>query len=59
MNLLVPLMNSTKQWVIKGYSPEELSAKRASANVLLNAMPNRTGQAEVIDIQMNVEADEI
>ena len=40
-NLLVPLMNSTRQWVIKGYSPNELSAKRASGNALLNSNANR------------------
>lgn len=50
-NLLVPLMNSTKQWAIKGYSPEELSAKRASASMLLNHVPNQARQAEVIDLQ--------
>lgn len=50
-NLLVPLMNSTKQWAIKGYSPEELSAKRASASMLLNHVPNQVRQAEVIDLQ--------
>ncbi|KRE46407.1 SEC-C metal-binding domain-containing protein [Paenibacillus sp. Soil522] len=49
-NLLVPLMNSTKQWAIKGYSPEELSAKRASVSLLLNNVPNQAVQAEVIDI---------
>ncbi|WP_424769408.1 YecA family protein [Paenibacillus sp. sgz302251] len=47
-DLLVPLMNSTRQWAIKGYSPEELSAKRARANVLLNTAPK---QADVIHIQ--------
>ncbi|HTG67907.1 MAG TPA: SEC-C metal-binding domain-containing protein [Candidatus Udaeobacter sp.] len=50
-NLIVPLMNSTKQWAIKGYSPEELSAKRASVSVLLNNVPSQAAQAEVIDIQ--------
>ncbi|OBZ15176.1 SEC-C metal-binding domain-containing protein [Bacillus sp. FJAT-26390] len=50
-NLLVPLMNSTKQWLIKGYSPEELSAKRASASMLLNNAPIQAVQADVIDIQ--------
>ncbi|CAM4415835.1 hypothetical protein PAAL109150_26060 [Paenibacillus alkaliterrae] len=50
-DLLVPLMNSTKQWVIKGFSPEELSAKRASAGMVLNAASNRAVQANVIDIK--------
>lgn len=50
-DLLVPLMNNTKQWAIKGYSPAELSAKRASAGVLLNSVPNRTVQADVIDMK--------
>ncbi len=50
-NLLVPLMNSTKQWAIKGYSPEELSAKRASVSLLLNNVPSQAAQAEVIDIR--------
>lgn len=50
-NLLVPLMNSTKQWAIKGYSPEELSAKRASVSLLLNNVQSQATQAEVIDIQ--------
>ncbi|WP_054026589.1 YecA family protein [Bacillus sp. FJAT-28004] len=53
-DLLVPLMNSTKQWAIKGYSPEELSAKRANVSMVLNNVPNQaapTAQAEVIDIQ--------
>jgi hypothetical protein len=50
-NLLVPLMNSTKQWAIKGHSPEELSAKRASVNMLLNNAPIQTAQADVIDMQ--------
>jgi preprotein translocase subunit SecA len=44
-------MNNTKQWVIKGYAPVELSAKRASAGVLLNAVPNRAGHADVIDMK--------
>lgn len=51
-NMLVPLMNSTKKWVIKGYSPEELSAKRPNvSNMLLNSVPNQAAQAEVIDFQ--------
>ncbi|MBB3156255.1 uncharacterized protein YecA (UPF0149 family) [Paenibacillus endophyticus] len=50
-NLLVPLMNSTKQWAIKGYSPEELSAKRASASLLLNQVPSQAASADVIDLQ--------
>jgi hypothetical protein len=53
-DLLVPLMNSTKQWAIKGYSPEELSAKRAKVSMVLNNVPNQaaqTSQAEVIDMQ--------
>jgi hypothetical protein len=50
-DLIVPLMNNTKQWVIKGYAPVELSAKRASAGVLLNAVPNRAGHADVIDMK--------
>ena len=50
-DLLVPLMNSTRQWVIKGYSPNELSAKRASGNALLNSPANRAAAAEVIDFQ--------
>ncbi|MGO4549336.1 YecA family protein [Paenibacillus sp. 2TAB23] len=50
-NLLVPLMNSTKQWAIKGYSPKELSAKRASASLLLNEGPNQAAKADVIDLQ--------
>ncbi|WP_169091378.1 YecA family protein [Paenibacillus sp. PL91] len=50
-NLIVPLMNSTKQWAIKGHSPEELAAKRASVSMLLNGAPTKTVQADVIDIQ--------
>ncbi|NIK80552.1 uncharacterized protein YecA (UPF0149 family) [Paenibacillus castaneae] len=50
-DLLVKLMNSTKQWLIKGYAPEELSAKRASASMLLNQGPARSSQADVISIQ--------
>ncbi|WP_171056526.1 YecA family protein [Paenibacillus sinopodophylli] len=50
-NLMVALMNSTKQWAIKGYSPEELSAKRTSASLLLNQVPSQTAKADVIDLQ--------
>jgi len=50
-DLLVPLMNSTKQWALKGYSPVELSAKRANVSMVLNNVPNQAAQAEVIDMQ--------
>lgn len=50
-NLVVPLMNSTKQWLIKGYSPEELSAKRERASLVLNHNVSRPVQADVIDLQ--------
>ncbi|MGO4183775.1 YecA family protein [Paenibacillus sp. TAF43_2] len=50
-DLLVPLMNSTKQWAIKGYSPEELAAKRANVSMVLNNAPKPAAQAEVIDMQ--------
>lgn len=49
-DLLVKLMNSTKQWSIKGYAPEELSAKRASASMVLNqTMTQSAASSDTID----------
>ncbi|WP_028609844.1 YecA family protein [Paenibacillus harenae] len=50
-DLLVPLMNNTKQWGIKGYAPMELSAKRAGTSMLLNSVSNQAVKADVIDFQ--------
>lgn len=49
-DLLVPLINGTKQWALKGYSSEELSAirKNATVNVLAAAEPAK--EADVISI---------
>ncbi|OMF20411.1 hypothetical protein BK133_29195 [Paenibacillus sp. FSL H8-0548] len=48
--LLTSLMNSTKQWALKGYSPEELSVKRANVSMVLNTVPNQAALADVIDL---------
>ncbi|MBD2872749.1 hypothetical protein [Paenibacillus arenilitoris] len=50
-NLLVPLMNHTRQWAIKGHAPMELSAKRASVGMALSAAPGQAAKAEVFDFQ--------
>lgn len=49
-DLLVPLINATKQWALKGYSSEELSTikRNATANVLAAAEPAK--EADVISI---------
>ncbi|MCA0758724.1 SEC-C domain-containing protein [Paenibacillus sp. N4] len=50
-DLLVPLMNNTRQYAIKGYSPAELSAKRASASLVMNAPAGAAAvSSNVIDI---------
>lgn len=51
MERLVPLMNNTKQWALKGYSPSELSAVRKEGSVGPVAMPARAGLADVISIE--------
>jgi hypothetical protein len=48
-NLLVPLMNATKQYVIKGYSPMELSSQRAVPQMVMNAPLASKPASNVID----------
>ncbi|WP_167747070.1 YecA family protein [Cohnella luojiensis] len=48
---LVPLMNSTRQWVLKGYSPDELSASRGNGNRNLSTTPKQATKADVISLQ--------
>lgn len=52
---LVPLMNGTKQWYLKGYAPSELSAKKsvaAKSNVAPLVAPARAaGDTNVFSIQ--------
>lgn len=52
VDILVAMNNSTRQWVLKGYSPSELSAARAKsvpANVL--AAPPSARQGDVISFK--------
>jgi hypothetical protein len=46
MDAVVVLMNNTREWYLKGYSPEELSAQERKA---LLPLPNKKG--EVISLQ--------
>lgn len=55
--LLTSLMNSTKQWALKGYSPEELSVKRANVSMVLNTVPNQAALADVIDLHSKKKSD--
>lgn len=48
---ITQLYNHTRQWALKGYSPEELSAKRNRKPATISQMPNRSGRADVISFE--------
>lgn len=49
MGVLVPLMNQTRKWHLKGYSPDEYAAKNQVGP--LAAPPARAASSNVIDFQ--------